>query len=107
MRRLTLYHKMITVPEVFRVLEEVSGHGGCVLPVSPLGPIGSKVPRPTELVSSVSKMSVLVVTILVCERASVVVIIFWEDHDILGRTLPQQEMVIFLIILSVRDHELN
>ena len=53
----TLDYDMATIPELIRTVEQRSIDSSCFLPVGPVGPVLTVVPRVTEHISAVSSVS--------------------------------------------------
>lgn len=91
---------MISFPEKFRILEDILLNGSYIFPIRPVSPILTEIPRITEHISAVSTMRESILVVRESERRIRIVVVFREDHDIIGTSFADNEVINSLHILS-------
>ena len=89
---LTLYHKVLTRPAVgFR--EQGGINTSSRLPIRPVVPRLTETCRKPELFSTKCLMLKRVLSTRVTERSGIIISTQREDHDIVSKSFPQQQMI--------------
>jgi len=83
---------MLSLPKIQGIIEIRRLDCCRVLPLLPIRPSFTKVPRISEHVSTIRFVSVLVMPISVSD-ATLVIIVLREDHNIIGSALPQEKVI--------------
>ena len=98
----TLHYDVITFPPVARISKQAGRNPGSKLPFLPRSPILPKIPRITEHVCTKSLVHEYILAIGVDERLVSIIVVFGENHDIVGRAFPEQKVVCSLIHVKKR-----
>ncbi len=83
---------MLTLPEVILAAEDARIDRRNSFPIRPASPIHAEIPRVAKHVGTESSVCESVLATRVAKRI-VIVVSFWEDHDIVGSSFAQQKVI--------------